>query len=117
MPTRAPKPCRICGVLVYDGSVHCPVHPKRQRPGYDDQRLSSSKRGYDRKWSRIRAAKLKLNPWCEGDHAYPVRAQVVDHKIPLSEGGSNESFNLQSLCNSCHNKKHKRGFIQGGRGD
>lgn len=91
MPNRAPKPCRVCGVLVYDGTIRCSIHQSKRRPGYDQDRPSPSRRGYDRNWSRIRAAKLKQDPWCQGQHAYPVKAQVVDHKKPLSQGGTNES--------------------------
>ena len=30
------------------------------------------------------------------------------HARPLSEGGSNEVGNLQTLCRGCHIEKHKR---------
>ena len=42
-------------------------------------------------------------PW--GDRELPPDAAQVDHKKPLSEGGSNEKANLQALCACCHAMK------------
>ncbi|MDD5880399.1 HNH endonuclease [Stecheria intestinalis] len=36
----------------------------------------------------------------------------MNHILPLSEGGTNDESNLESLCWSCHKKIHgKRGDI------
>ena len=32
----------------------------------------------------------------------------VDHILPVSEGGTDESFNLQALCPQCHLAKHDK---------
>ena len=32
----------------------------------------------------------------------------LDHKVPLSKGGTDESENLQALCTGCHIAKTKR---------
>ena len=34
---------------------------------------------------------------------------TVNHKIPLSQGGSNEAENLEILCRRCHSKFHGTG--------
>ncbi len=33
---------------------------------------------------------------------------VVDHVVPLADGGADDASNLQSLCVPCHAKKTKR---------
>lgn len=35
----------------------------------------------------------------------------IDHKIPLSEGGSNDASNLQALCLMCHRVKSNRAAV------
>jgi 5-methylcytosine-specific restriction endonuclease McrA len=35
--------------------------------------------------------------------------EIVDHIIPIEEGGEfMDTENLQTLCMSCHNKKHMK---------
>lgn len=29
----------------------------------------------------------------------------MDHIVPLAQGGTNDTSNLQTLCRSCHSKK------------
>lgn len=75
----------------------------------DDQRASASKRGYDRRWRRLRLMYLRANPLCADPfdlHANHVVAAVhVDHIIPKRNGGTDEWDNLQGLCASCHSHK------------
>ncbi len=75
-----------------------------------DSRATSSKRGYDARWRRLRRMCLRREPLCRECKAagFDVAASVVDHIIPLSEGGTNEFSNLQSLCVMHHNKKTAR---------
>jgi 5-methylcytosine-specific restriction protein A len=104
MPTLAPKPCRHtgCAELVSNGKGYCSKHLKEKYKEQDRNRLSPSKRGYGRKWQRIRKKKLMLEPWClfclNKDKHTP--ATEVDH----IDGNSfnNSSDNLRSLCKSCH---------------
>jgi 5-methylcytosine-specific restriction protein A len=59
-------------------------------------------------WKRIRAAKLQKDPYCECDACKGKKApaEMVDHKIPISLGGSpTDMSNLQSMTNNCHNAK------------
>lgn len=62
---------------------------------------------YGRSWQRIRQQQLNRQPLCEACNARGrIRAaQEVDHIVPLSDGGTNDAENLQSLCKSCHSKK------------
>jgi 5-methylcytosine-specific restriction endonuclease McrA len=70
-----------------------------------------------RRWERLRLLKLQQNPLCEvclQQRAEVVAAEVVDHRIPISERGrkerlASEAFPsldaLASLCASHHNQK------------
>lgn len=50
---------------------------------------------------------LVRNPLCaECDKAGEVvAATLVDHVIPLSQGGADHESNYQGLCATCHNRK------------
>lgn len=50
---------------------------------------------------------LNRNPLCVecGKARYTVEAALVDHIIPLSQGGADTWDNYQSLCIMHHNKK------------
>ena len=71
------------------------------------KRPSSTQRGYDRRWQKLRAAKLDADPMCqlqtlcEGDPA-----TEVDHSDRISQGGDRLDWdNLQSACKRCHSAK------------
>lgn len=59
---------------------------------------------YDERWKRIRAQTLQSEPLCRlclaGGKTVP--ATVVDHIVPLADGGTHDSGNLQPLCKRCH---------------
>jgi 5-methylcytosine-specific restriction enzyme A len=59
---------------------------------------------YDERWKRIRAQKLQSEPLCRLclSAGRTVSATVVDHIIPLAEGGTHDTANLQPLCKRCH---------------
>lgn len=80
---------------------------KAGRPVPRDDRPSASKRGYGARWRRRRKMYLAKNPLCvECKKAgYTVAAALVDHIIPLSQGGKDEEINYQSLCVMHHNQK------------
>ena len=79
-----------------------------------DDRPSACKRGYGRKWQRLRKMKLARRPMCE---CCGSPANEVDHIVALSRGGTNAMDNLQSLCRSCHSRKTvaEDGGFGGGR--
>lgn len=59
---------------------------------------------YDYQWRKKRLAVLRQQPLCALCLAAgkTVSAAVVDHKVPLADGGTNDSSNLQPLCKRCH---------------
>lgn len=63
---------------------------------------------HTQQWKKIRLMVLANNPlcvYCES-FGYYVSAKVVDHIIPISQGGNKTALdNLQGLCTKCHNSK------------
>ena len=66
------------------------------------KRLSAWKRGYDKAWRANSAYVLAHELVCR---KCGRAAEVTDHIIPLSKGGTNERSNLQALCKRCHDIK------------
>ena len=104
---RSKTPCYKVGCpnLVEKGQTYCDAHAhlkKQWKQNYDDKRQSAAKRGYDRRWQKVRKIKLITDPLCE--HCGAV-ATEVDHITPLKRGGDNSMDNLQSLCKPCHSRK------------
>ena len=79
---------------------------------YDRQRGSSSARGYDATWRKLRRWFLRKNPVCveclrKDKRAVP--ADEVDHITPIRRGGARlDPANLQSLCKRHHAQKTAR---------
>jgi 5-methylcytosine-specific restriction enzyme A len=64
-----------------------------------------------RHWKIIRVKALNRDRYqCQEhkDAGMIEPANVVDHVVPIKDGGSYELFNLRSLCISCHAKKSAR---------
>ena len=81
-----------------------------------DNRPSSYERGYDARWKRLRAQKLRENPLCEEcvKGGLLERATMVHHILPIEQGGEVLDWdNLMSLCEACHDKKHSRLNLSG----
>lgn len=125
MPVAAPKPCTYpgCGVLVQDGSSRCTKHKHVERSQADQQRGSSSERGYGSRWQKAREGFLRNNPLCAHhmERGEIMPATVVDHVIPHK--GDKALFwdraNWQPLCKPCHDAKTARedgGFGRVGAG-
>lgn len=62
------------------------------------------KANYGVAWRKQRLALLKSEPLCRLCLATgrTVAATVADHILPLADGGTNETANLQPLCKRCH---------------
>lgn len=61
------------------------------------------KRTRGRLWVRLRNRILTEQPVCTICGARP--SEEVDHIIPVSKGGTDESDNLQGACKRCHEEK------------
>ena len=78
---------------------------------YDLARGSAAARGYDRRWRKVRKAKLGRQPLCERCKARGIATPAieVDHIVPIREGGAPYAMkNLASICRRCHLLKHRR---------
>ena len=102
MPWKPPKPCSApgCGELTHDR--YCPAHARQARRQADAHRGSASKRGYGRRWQKLRKAFLASNPICA---LCPRPATEVDHIVAKAKGGDDKWSNLQALCKPCHARK------------
>ncbi len=117
MPIKPSRPCRYpeCGELVNNQSGYCSTHQKLVNKSYDISRETSTQRGYNTRWRIERKQFLEDNPLCvecikKGKAG--VMANTVDHIIP--HRGNMELFwdksNRQSLCESHHNQKTRKGM-------
>lgn len=75
-----------------------PLPPGRVRP----PRPSAVSRGYTYAWIKIAKQFRQEFPLCMQCGA---TASSVDHVVPLRAGGTHDLWNLQSLCQSCHQRK------------
>jgi 5-methylcytosine-specific restriction protein A len=109
VPYKAKKPCAYPGCRELTTARYCEGHAKAEAKRYNryDRDPDSNKR-YGRSWSKIRAAFLSANPLCEmcGEAGRLVPATLVHHKRKLTDGGTNDRDNLQSLCSECHSRLH-----------
>lgn len=112
MPPRTPKACRRrgCPNTTTERSGYCEDHKgeswKQYQPGQNRHQ-----RGYGTAWDKRRQRVLKRdNGLCCNClmSGVVVVAKHVDHILPKAHGGSDEDYNLQSLCTSCHRAKTAR---------
>jgi 5-methylcytosine-specific restriction endonuclease McrA len=50
----------------------------------------------------LRDQKRCQGPYCRDAPPIALEAAHIDHKIPLSRGGTNQIENLRTLCRRCH---------------
>ena len=108
------KPLSACKYQYCDQrtpETYCEKHKGIQHKAYDAQRGSSSERGYDARWQKIRRLYLQTQPLCEDCLARgrTTAASEVHHVIPLRDGGSHAEENLRALCKSCHSTRTAKG--------
>lgn len=112
MPRKPRPPCSVPGCPELTTGGRCPVHAREA----EEQRGTTTTKGYGTRWQRIRKRYLYAHPWCL---LCSATATVADH-FPLSRSqlvGRNvadpDAFeHLRPLCTSCHNKqtaKHQPG--------
>lgn len=99
---------KLCSVQGCPEFQPCPVHRRTTSAEQERQRGSAAKRGYGRRWQKIRLMKLRRDPLCE-DHLERgeiVEATEVDHVD--GDVGNVAWENLRSLCKPCHSRKTVR---------
>jgi 5-methylcytosine-specific restriction protein A len=111
MPWKPKHNCTFpgCTTLVESGQSRCQKHAIALRAQYDKRRGTSTERGYDARWRKLRLWFLNTHPLCAecGRKGILTAASVVDHVIP-HKGDQQllyDQNNLQSLCVSCHSRK------------
>src|SRR4030042_203564 len=103
MPFAAPKPCSYPGCSNLVKSGRCDQHPYPDAHDPESQKLYNTRR-----WKRIRARQLAIEPWC-ADHLKIDRyvpATQCDHIEP-HRGDPAKFFSgpFQSLCDHHHSLK------------
>lgn len=77
----------------------------RPIPAAPEMRGTSSRRGYDADWQRLRLSVLNREPFCRRCelNGRTTEATLVDHIVPIRFGGARlDEANLQPLCVPCH---------------
>jgi 5-methylcytosine-specific restriction protein A len=128
MPARPKRPCSFPGCPNFVTSGYCEQHQQRRKycaetgckeivsagkycsnhgpkAKHDERRGSSSKRGYNKTWEKVRKNYLARFPLCERckEQGRITSAVLVHHIKPIRQGGERlNPDNLQALCVSCH---------------
>ena len=111
MPWKPKHNCTYpgCHTLVESGQSRCPTHTIAVRAQYDARRGTSTERGYNARWRRLRQWFLNSHPLCAecNRNGILTAASVVDHIMPHRGDMAllYDQANLQSLCTTCHNRK------------
>ncbi len=118
MALSPPTACRHpgCPEVTRHRSGYCKLHRiercKQWRREQDRYRPPASKRGYDKRWERLRDWYIQWHPLCDmcRKEGKLTPATVVHHRIPISERPDLglDPDNLQALCFDCHEKVHGR---------
>lgn len=108
------RPCARpgCGNVVRSG--YCAAcKPSSPRARFEQQRGSSSQRGYDAVWQRFRAWFLRRHPLCVDCQAKRVitAANEVHHIVKVAENKELRlvESNCLALCHDCHSRRTQKG--------
>ncbi|NDI33612.1 HNH endonuclease [Chengkuizengella sediminis] len=112
MPSKPKKPCNQPSCSKLTREAYCDEHKKDSNQYYDKYiREKKSKAFYQSKeWKIVRQQALTRNhhlcQYCLKQRQI-TPADMADHITPIKDDWSLRLVlsNLQSLCNSCHNKK------------
>ena len=108
MPLKPKRPCNApgCPALTDHPRGYCERHLPQKYREEDSRRGTSTKRGYDGHWRKIRKFKLQRDPLCQDCLPKVIKAADLVHHIDR-DTSNNEDSNLRSLCEACHDKEHK----------
>lgn len=104
---------RGCNALTKHESGRCGQHRAAwQERSWISKRVGNSGADHHkyntRLWRNTSKAHRRMNPLCINYIHCRGMAKLVDHKIPLSQGGNQFDWdNMQSMCHSCHNRKRQ----------
>lgn len=71
-------------------------------------KTSPASRGYGSRWQKLRSVIMARDKHlCQPclSKGRPTPATQVDHIIPKSKGGTDDSDNLRAICTPCHDAK------------
>jgi 5-methylcytosine-specific restriction enzyme A len=110
MPSRPPRPCAQPGCPKLSDSGRCPEHARKPWTRARPRRMPG---GNGWAWQRTRARIAERDGYrcvyCGGPF------EVIDHVIPISQGGSDADSNLRASCKACNERK-RREEARRGRG-
>lgn len=108
MPQKPLKPCSFRDCPELTQHRFCDEHKKFYQ-SYEVAGRREKLAFYDNPtWKRVRKRILIAEPLCRecAKHDVTTPAVLVDHIIPIEQGGSKfDKENLQPLCSLCHQKK------------
>ncbi len=97
------SPARFCAVHGCGELTHAGRCAKHRAEREKERRERETWRDYNSaEWKRNRATVLRLEPQCR---ACGEPATVVDHVVPLQDGGTHDVANLRPLCKRCHDRR------------
>ncbi|HEM4925531.1 TPA: HNH endonuclease [Streptococcus suis] len=111
MPRKPKRPCSYPSCPKLTEGRFCMKHERQENKRYEQyDRNPVVRKCYGHTWRKIRASYVKAHPYCElcFKEGRMKRVEEVHHIKPLAEGGTHDTTNLISLCQSCHSKIHAR---------
>jgi len=115
MPSKPLKPCRKTGCRNLTSGAYCPLHSGRRQKDYDKRkRDANGKRFYNSAaWAACRETAMMRDGYvcrvCFAEGRL-TQATTCHHLKPLKECPDRalNLDNLVSVCETCHNKAHKK---------
>lgn len=101
MARKSLSPCSVKGCPTLTRSSRCTEHEREA----DRKRGTSSERGYDYAWSKIREAYLAKHPFCEDPEGCIAASTDVHHRDGSGPRGDNSDANLEALCHEHHSRR------------